>query len=230
MSESPYRLVVSKRRKTAAIQVKEGQVSVHVPPNTDQQWINQFVADHRIWIAKKIAQQAQLKNEKYQLKEGELFPILGDEKEIQFLRANQYGINVTDSSIKISFPDTDSKSKTVIKACIEFYLQTLAKEYFPKRCQEITQALDIPNQISEIRFKKTKSKWGHCTHKGVLQFNWLIMMSPIPVIDYLAAHECCHLIHPNHSKQFWNLVSSIEPGYQEARLWIKNNGHRLWFE
>ncbi len=52
-------------------------------------------------------------------------------------------------------------------------------------------------------------------------------MAPAPVLDYLIVHELCHLIHLNHSKNFWDLVSAILPDYKERKDWLKKNGYRL---
>ena len=73
----------------------------------------------------------------------------------------------------------------------------------------------------------TRSKWGHCTSEGVLQYNWHIVLAPEPVVDYLVAHEVCHLRHLNHSAHFWALVASVCPDYQAQRDWLKANGRCL---
>jgi predicted metal-dependent hydrolase len=52
-------------------------------------------------------------------------------------------------------------------------------------------------------------------------------MAPSPVLDYIVVHELCHLVHLNHSKDFWNLLASILPDYQERREWLKKNGFSL---
>ncbi len=54
-------------------------------------------------------------------------------------------------------------------------------------------------------------------------------MAPSSVLDYIIVHEFCHLIHHNHSKEFWNLVASILPDYENRREWLKKNGVRLSF-
>ena len=52
-------------------------------------------------------------------------------------------------------------------------------------------------------------------------------MAPEPVLDYLVVHELCHLIHHNHSAEYWGLVQSVIPDYRERRKWLRENGDCL---
>lgn len=52
-------------------------------------------------------------------------------------------------------------------------------------------------------------------------------MAPSHVLDYIVVHEMCHLIHLNHSKEYWNLVKTIMPNYEEKKEWLKNHGVRM---
>lgn len=49
-------------------------------------------------------------------------------------------------------------------------------------------------------------------------------MAPSPVIDCIVVHEMCHLVHMNHSKEFWTLVKKVLPDYEDRKSWLKNNG------
>ncbi len=49
-------------------------------------------------------------------------------------------------------------------------------------------------------------------------------MAPSPALDYIVVHEMCHLIHRNHSKEFWQLLKDILPDYENRKAWLRNNG------
>ncbi len=72
-----------------------------------------------------------------------------------------------------------------------------------------------------------KTKWGSCSAKGNLNFNVLLMLAPDEVFDYVLVHELSHRKHMDHSKDFWALVASADPGYKKHKKWLKDNGPAL---
>ena len=79
----------------------------------------------------------------------------------------------------------------------------------------------------QVKIKEQKKRWGSCTYKGDLLFNWRAVIAPSPVIDYIIVHEMSHLVHKNHSSKFWKLVESILPDYRGRRKWLKDYGVRM---
>ncbi|MGZ3524935.1 MAG: M48 family metallopeptidase, partial [Thermodesulfobacteriota bacterium] len=73
-----------------------------------------------------------------------------------------------------------------------------------------------------------KSRWGSCSRDDRLSFSWRIIMAPVRIIDYILVHELVHIKEKNHSRNFWSALEKILPDYRERRLWLKENGHRLW--
>lgn len=113
-----------------------------------------------------------------------------------------------------------------------------AKEYFPKRVQyyvneiywedsEIRRETNLPYVNITIRDQKTR--WGSCSSRGTLSFNWRLMLAPPRVLDYVVVHELCHIKHMDHSKEFWEMVESVLPDYKERRQWLKEHGNELYF-
>lgn len=80
---------------------------------------------------------------------------------------------------------------------------------------------------NRIAIKSQKTRWGSCSSKGNLNFNYLLYFAPLEILDYVVVHELCHRKEMNHSKAFWALVEKVIPDYKERRKWLKEHGKEL---
>jgi hypothetical protein len=85
--------------------------------------------------------------------------------------------------------------------------------------------LDLRPRSLAIRDQRTR--WGSCSSRGALSFNWRLVLAPEPVLRYVVVHELCHLREQNHSTAFWRLVEEALPRYDEGRSWLRRHGHEL---
>ncbi len=76
---------------------------------------------------------------------------------------------------------------------------------------------------NNITIKNTKTRWGSCSRKGNLNFNYKIALLSPKLRDYIIVHELCHLGEFNHSQKFWTLVSKTIPNYLELKKELKIN-------
>jgi predicted metal-dependent hydrolase len=77
---------------------------------------------------------------------------------------------------------------------------------------------------NKVTIKHNSSNWGSCSSKGNLNFNCLLALFPIEVIDSVVVHELCHRKHMNHSPQFYAEVEKVFPEYRKWHKWLKDNG------
>jgi predicted metal-dependent hydrolase len=120
-----------------------------------------------------------------------------------------------------------SHEKDQVHSLLADYYLSKAKYILHNKTIDLVTRLNWQHKLTDIRFRRTKTKWGHCTATGRIQYNWLILMAPESVINYLIAHEVSHLIHLNHSAQFWQQVQEIHPSYKRDRQWLNDHGHTL---
>lgn len=78
-----------------------------------------------------------------------------------------------------------------------------------------------PFSSNKIRIKNQKTRWGSCSKKGNLNFNYKIVHLPQRLADYIVVHELCHLAEFNHSKKFWHLVAQQIPDHRKIRIQLK---------
>lgn len=75
-----------------------------------------------------------------------------------------------------------------------------------------------------ITIRQQKTRWGSCSIRGNLNFNWKLALMPQDILDYVVVHELAHRREMNHSPAFWKIVEEVLPDYKERRKWLKEHG------
>ena len=79
----------------------------------------------------------------------------------------------------------------------------------------------------QVRIKAQKTRWGSCSRKGNINFNYKIALLPLRLVDYIVVHELCHLRQMNHSKKFSGCHALTIPDHVARRRELRNSGVRL---
>ncbi|MCW2923889.1 MAG: hypothetical protein JWM98_1293 [Thermoleophilia bacterium] len=100
-----------------------------------------------------------------------------------------------------------------------------ARTVFEARVAEWSAALGLrPGKVS---VREQRTRWGSCTHRGDLSFNWRLLLAPAWVLDSIVVHELCHIEELNHSDRFWALLDQRYPRHLEASEWLREHGAAL---
>lgn len=97
-----------------------------------------------------------------------------------------------------------------------------ARKIFPARVKYFAEIMDVT--YGRITIREQKTRWGSCSGKGNLNFNWKLVRMPEEILDYVVVHELAHRKEMNHSKAFWEIVESVLPDYRKRRKWLRENG------
>ena len=214
------------KRKTLAIYISHRKVVVRCPLRASALELRQFVSANQQWIEKRLLEESLRDKELLRIERGGKIFCRARELEIVFKQGRKQRILISLDQFIIQGHKLNA-AKARIQ--VEDYLIDKASEYLLPRARGLARHLGVDHKIKEIKLRKTKSKWGHCTSAGIIQYNWLIMLAPYSIIDYMITHEVCHLVHMDHSKRFWSLVESICPQYDKYVDWLKQHEHRFWF-
>jgi predicted metal-dependent hydrolase len=218
-------IIKSKRRKTMALKVDANGVSAHIPSNLPLTTATAFIKQKTSWIKNKLAQQQQRNVEKKQFVNGEIFLLLGENVTLHLFQADKKAI-VKKTATTIEFYGRLNRlSKSAIRAAIIDWYKKQAHNYLTARTQWLSDITGL--QPTSITVKSYKARWGSCSSKGDINYNWQLVQAPPEVIDYVITHELCHLTHHNHSPAFWQLVTQFIPDFKQHRQWLKANGHTL---
>ncbi len=208
--------VTRSKRKTLSIIIKSGNVEIKSPQNLPDVDIFSFITEKQRWIEKHLAEQEVKLTQKLVITGGYEVMFFGKPRRIEVIYAGRPKVEITDDRLLIF---SRSNEPEVLEKHFSKWLKHQASEYMTTQTIKTARALGVEERLKEVIFRKTKTKWGHCGSDGTIQYNWLTMMAPKEVIDYLIAHESCHLVHMNHSKRFWQTVASVCPDYKNLKDW-----------
>lgn len=108
---------------------------------------------------------------------------------------------------------------------IEDFLKREARGLMVSRTVAHCKALGL--KVPRIILRDPATRWGSCSEASGISYSWRLVMAPSAVADYVAAHEVAHLVHMDHSRSFWRLLSTLVPDMRVAINWLSNEGRTL---
>ena len=226
-----YTVERSKRFSGMKITVDaESGVVVTAPLNCGANVIDAFVKEKALWIKERLQhleKQAGCRVPR-EFVSGEKLFYLGERYTLLVKEATGYkGVLIRDREIHVAINDVESCPGGVVKSTLIEWYKGRARQLINARVNLFAAAM--VQKPAAIKIKKQKSRWGSCSARGNLNFNWKLVMAPVEIIDYVVVHELCHLVRLDHSAEFWHLVASLMPDYKNNRQWLREFGPALNF-
>ena len=219
-------IVRTRRKNSMSLTIKKGEVRVLVPKRINRALIEAFVNDKTDWISQNLQYREQEeKPEPHLYIEGESFLYLGVERTLKLVTGSRKDIILDEDSITLcsSKPLTPNSIKNRLKK----WYQTQAQLYLAKRTKTFAALLVVKPKL--INTRTYRARWGCCSNKKEITYNWQIIMAPERIIDYVIVHELCHIKQHNHSPTFWALVEQQMPDYKERKQWLDKQGGLIHF-
>lgn len=111
------------------------------------------------------------------------------------------------------------KNKVVLTSLQIEELKSKAKTEIPQRVQYYSKLMEL--NPTGIKITGAKKRFGSCSGKNSLCFSYFLMKYPMPAVDYVVVHELAHIVHKNHSKEFYSLIEKYLPDYKEREKLLK---------
>ena len=224
--------VIYRKRKNITIIIKpKDNITIVSPPKVDEKILKDILIEKADWILKKLDEYKDMKdfNEANELKSGSILFYLGEEHILQIIKIDKLkNPNVLKKDNKIIVETSNEDYEYIKKILKDWYKKESEKVILNslEKCKENSKIMETltPNVL---KIKEQKKRWGSCTSKGAIYINSKIVMARPKAIQYILVHEFSHLVHMNHSKDFYKLVESIMPEYKKEEEWLKQYSYRL---
>ncbi|MCK6418655.1 MAG: M48 family metallopeptidase, partial [Alphaproteobacteria bacterium] len=155
-------------------------------------------------------------------KDGAVLPILGRNRTLEIT----YDKDLTSTSIALKHNKLvvfTNKRNPDLR--IRRFLRDLAAQELGKIVNE--KAARIDREVIKLEIRDTKSRWGSCSEDSRMTLCWRLIFAPFEAYDYVIGHEVAHLVHMDHSKEFWALCRALSEDFIEGQYWMRNHGHEL---
>jgi hypothetical protein len=214
--DAPVAIRVSQRARRLSLRVDAAArgVELVLPRRFSERIVLAFVAEHRGWIAARIAAMPSV----VRFADGATVPVFGQPHRIRHVGARGTPpVTIAEGEIRVCGDPMHLPRR------VRDHLRALARRDFTARARAL--AAQLGKSVTRVGVRDPKSRWGSCSSRGALSFSWRLVFAPEAVIAYVVAHEVAHLVEMNHGPRFWRVVAGLCPDSAGPRAWLKR--HRL---
>ncbi len=204
------------RRLIVTVDAITGRVFVTAPSKRALPEALDFAKTRARWITRQLDQSGGARP----FRAGLVFPLRGAPVSVVNDGGPRAGVRLDGDCL---FAGGDEKH---LNRRITDWLKTEARRALTDRADHHAAALG--RKRGAISIRDTRSRWGSCARNGALSFSWRLILAPPEILDYVAAHECAHLVHLNHSPAYWRVLKGLGIDARAARDWFTENGQGLY--
>lgn len=209
--------LLRKKVKNINLRIRaNGRITVSASPRISEAYIESFILSHSTFILKTLEKYEKLPKET-DIVDGYSVRLFDESLTLKIFSAEKCFALRDGNLLKLFLKDKNDKALKE-KLLDEFYKKELGLK-LPDRTNKIFAEFDKFNiEFPQIKIRKMKSRWGSCNcQKKTVTLNSKLAAHPIACLDFVLAHELAHLIHPNHSKDFYQCLSAVMPDWKERK-------------
>ena len=215
----PY-TIKRRRRRSLSLTIDHRGLRVLGPMRTTLREVEQLIFTHEDWVLKKLDEWREERfHRAWTIQDGAPLPYLGSPLPVitlqHSLRKPQLTLEASTLILTTHDPaDVDRNHRALV-----LWLRERALRCFEERVALYAEQLGVP--MPPLALTQAKTRWGSCNNRGHIRLNWRLIHLPLPLIDYVVAHELAHLREMNHSPRFWAVVESIYPDWRAAKCGLR---------
>lgn len=217
----PYRLVRNPRSRHVRMTLTPEGLRVSAPSRLPDREVHRAVASKERWLLRHADKLAPAPPAP--LVDGMALPFLDGEVELGVCSGPRASASFTpqEGRLRVRTPDP-----LRVRELVERAYRDAAREWFRLQCEDHARA--IVARPASIGIRDPRTRWGSCSSSGAVSFSWRLLMAPSRVAEYVVVHELAHLVHLDHSPEFWGVVASVRPGHRHDSAWLADHGAWLW--
>jgi len=215
--------IISTQRRTIGITVeRDGTVVVRAPRQARAAAVAAAVESKRFWIWEKLHDPRKYREASTgkEFVAGETFLFLGQNYPLELVDEPRGEVRLNGRHFELACADRSS-GRELFRA----WFLSQARTHLAPRVSALASAMGV--EFTRVSVRDLKYRWGSYTPSGTLTFTWRIVQAPMVVVDYLIVHELAHVLEPNHSTEFWNIVAVHAPSWAAAKDWLRRHGAHL---
>lgn len=228
--------IIYRKRKNISIKITpKDRIQIIAPHKVPIKILKETIEKNSSWILSKLDKFKNMDDSflKRDYVDGEIYYYIGKPHYLKIIKdknmqnkKNYNYISIKEEYIEIRTNNWDGE---YLKESLKKWYKLKSEEIVMDRLAYLREQSDYFRKIEPnlIKVKEQKKIWGSCNSNKNIYINSKISMLPVEAIDYIIAHEFCHILYMNHSKDFYASVEKIIPNYKEINLWLKKNSYKF---
>jgi predicted metal-dependent hydrolase len=221
-TELDYRVRVHPRARNVRILVSRRHgMTVTVPPRFDRSRIPEILELKRSWIERALSRLPP-KPEPYRPPARIALSAIGEEWVVEYEQGNPGQVELVQRSDRTIFVSGAIDRPEAVRRVLERWLKIQARQHLvPWLCRTATE---LGFKLNGVTVRTQRTLWASCSRRNSISLNARLLLIPADTVRYVFVHELAHIVHPNHSRQFWQEVAVHVPDYRKR---LKGLRHRM---
>lgn len=194
-------------RVTVVAPVAAGESEIHARVRKRARWVVNQRARFLSWMPKPVERT---------WKSGETHRYLGRQYRLKIFNGDRTTVKLRGRFFKVTVKQPDDPD--AVQRAMNAWYRVKAKERFARTLESFDSLIRAYGlETPRIQIRKMTKRWGSCTPDGTILLNPDLIKTPSVCLEYVIAHELCHLKHPHHGKAFFKMLTAVMPDWESRK-------------